>query len=145
MHGSGLSVDVAASAANRLSLQSPNDNSSLDSVLPITVEPIDPPCYMTLHEPEDIQLLVVNHSDKAINIQIQMRSNQMKGLCICGKSFQNLGEIRSSGGSCVIPIKVLPIEAGLFQLGGCVIVDLLSGREIAQPPLFHVFVESPNQ
>lgn len=114
-------------------------------MLPVTVEPIDPQSYMNLYEPQDVQLLVVNHSEKALNIQLQMRSNLMKGLRICGKSFQNLGEIRSSGGSCVITIKILPIQAGLFQLNGCVILDLVSGREIPQPPLFHVFVESSGQ
>ena len=113
---------------------------SLDSLLPVTVEPIEPPTYLTLFEAKDVQLLVVNHSDKTLNLQIQMRLSDMKGVKVCSKSFQNLGEVKASGGSCIAPIKILPVEAGLFRLQGCVILDLFSGREIVQPALFNAFV-----
>lgn len=66
VHGSGLSVDVAASAANRSTNQNATKESSgaLDSLFPVSVEPIDPPTYMNLFVPQEVQLLVVNHSGK---------------------------------------------------------------------------------
>jgi len=144
VHGSGLSVDIAASAANRSTNQNITKESpgALDFLFPVSVEPIDPPTYMDLFVPQEVQLLVVNHSDKAMNLQIQMDSSKMSGLKVCGASFRNLGEIRQCGGSCVVSMKIIAFEgAGFFKCQGCSIVDVNSGREIIQPSLFSVFVE----
>lgn len=57
VHGSGLSVDVAAAAVQRLSSNRRSSNesgTSLDVLLPVTVESISPPSKM--------KLLVENHS-----------------------------------------------------------------------------------
>eukprot|EP00591_Stephanopyxis_turris_P012617 CAMPEP_0195508432 /NCGR_PEP_ID=MMETSP0794_2-20130614/1638_1 /TAXON_ID=515487 /ORGANISM="Stephanopyxis turris, Strain CCMP 815" /LENGTH=461 /DNA_ID=CAMNT_0040635385 /DNA_START=51 /DNA_END=1436 /DNA_ORIENTATION=- len=141
VHGSGLSVDAAAAAANRSAHHSSDPGSvGLDEVLPVTVEPIDPPSTMALAVPEEVQLLIVNHSDKPMNLQLQMRLAHMKGVVVCGPSFINLGEISPSGGSSVVGVRLVPLVAGLFRTQGCFIVDLTSGKEIPQPPLFHVFV-----
>jgi len=164
VHGSGLSVDVAASAANKSTNTSSADPAydsstntsttiSLDEVLPITVEPINPPTTMKLGIPTKVQLLVVNHqqeqpsqeqNDKDMNIQIQLRSQHMSGVVICGSSYKNLGSIPSCGGSVVTTVCFVPLVAGLFRVQGCYVVDLISGREIEQPPLFHVFVQKDN-
>lgn len=141
VHNSGLSVDVAAVAAKKSSTHSSMNKNDLDSILPVTVEPIDPPTIMTLYKPQEINLLVVNHSERSINLQLQMHLDQMKGVQICGNSFQNLGEVRPSGGSCVVPIKIIAFQNGLFKLRGCVVYDLDSGREIIQPNLFDIFVK----
>lgn len=59
VHGSGLSVDVAAAAVQRLSSNGRSSNesgTSLDVLLPVTVESISPPSKM--------KLLVENHSSR---------------------------------------------------------------------------------
>ena len=123
---------------------------SLDEVLPITVEPINPPNTMKLGIPTKVQLLIVNHQqttndpDKEMNIQIQLRSQHMSGVVICGSSYKNLGNIPSCGGSVVTTVCFVPLVAGLFRVQGCYVVDLISGMEIVQLPLFHVFVEKDN-
>lgn len=145
VHGSGLPVDVAVSAANNQSASSTapdgTENNSLDEILPVTVEPIDPPLTMELGKPQKVQLLVVNHSNKTMNLQLQMRLSHMDGVVVCGSSFQNLGNIEPNGKSCVIGIRLLPLLAGLFRVQGCWIVEMTTAREIPQPPLFHVFVQ----
>mmetsp|Transcript_314 Transcript_314/g.414 ORF Transcript_314/g.414 Transcript_314/m.414 type:complete len:426 (-) Transcript_314:43-1320(-) len=148
VHGSGLSVDAAAAAANRSASHadgSAGPGGSLDELLPVTVEPIDPPTSMELAVSREVQLLIVNHSEKAMNLQLQMRLPQMSGVVICGSSFKNLGEVPPSGGSCVVSIRLVALVAGLFRAQGCCIVDLTSGREMPQPPLFNVFVEKADE
>ena len=137
VHRSGLSVDVATAAARRI----PLERNPLLAQLPVTVEPIDPPSRLKLNVPEEVQFLVVNHSVQPMNLQFQLRLNQMSGLVVCGPSFRSLGEIPPNGGSTVVEARLLSLAAGLVQVQGCVVVDLVSGREIHQPPLFHVLVE----
>ena len=141
VHGSGLSVDVAAASAQRSSSSSGQGNGSLDEILPVTVEPIDPPSTMRLSVPEKISLLVVNHSSQAMNLQIQMRLPRMSGVVVCGPSFVTLGSVPPSGGSCTIDFRLVALVAGLFSVSGCFIVDLITGMEVEQPVLFDVFAK----
>eukprot|EP00562_Extubocellulus_spinifer_P001703 CAMPEP_0178487432 /NCGR_PEP_ID=MMETSP0696-20121128/9321_1 /TAXON_ID=265572 /ORGANISM="Extubocellulus spinifer, Strain CCMP396" /LENGTH=539 /DNA_ID=CAMNT_0020115129 /DNA_START=39 /DNA_END=1658 /DNA_ORIENTATION=+ len=145
VHRSGLSVDAAAAAANRMARdQAPSQQqggASLDKILPVTVEPIDPPSHLELGKPVEIKLLVVNHSSEPMRLQLQMRLAQMSGVVVCGLSFKNLGEVSPSGGSSVVDVRVVALVTGLFYVQGCSVVDLTTGREVAQPPLFNVFVE----
>jgi hypothetical protein len=139
VHGTGLSVDVAKVAASRAAGK-PIEN--LDELLPVTVEPLQPPSSMTLALPQEVKFLIVNHSTKPMDLQLQFRLNHMSGIAVCGKSFKNLGEVPANGGSIVECMRFLPLVAGLLRVQGCCIVDLTSGKEIAQPPLFNVFVDS---
>ena len=139
VQGTGLSVDVAKVAASRAAGK-PVGN--LDELLPVTVEPLQPPSSMTLASPQEVKFLIVNHSTKPMDLQLQFRLNHMSGVAVCGKSFKNLGEVPANGGSVVESIRLLPLVAGLLRVQGCCIVDLTSGKEIAQPPLFNVFVDS---
>lgn len=139
VHDSGLSVDVAATAANRAAGKARSD---LDQILPVTVEPVDPPKTMKLAQPDAVQFLVVNHSSKPMKLQFQFRLNQMSGVAVCGTSFKNLGEIDPNGGSIVVEAKLIALVAGLLRVQGCCILDLSTSQEIPQPPLFHVYVES---
>jgi len=152
VHRSGLSVDVAAASASGNSIGS-NNTPPLAAQFPVTVEPIDPLARVTLNVPFTVQLLVVNHSHQALQLQLQMALAHMKqsnggttgGLVVCGHSFQNLGEIQANGGSTVTTIQLLPLAAGLMKVDGCTVVDLASGREIQQPPLFTVFVDGSSE
>jgi hypothetical protein len=147
VHGSGLSVDVAASAAERSAAShAPSEISTvktLDAIFPITVEPIDPPEKMKIgdNKPITVQLLVVNHSSKVQNLQLQMRLPLMKGVVVCGQSWKNLGEIQPDGGSEVVSISLIAMSPGFFFVKGCFVVNLNTGMEIKQPSLFSIFVE----
>lgn len=142
VHGSGLSVDVAAMAANRSAKPGSQDPKSLDRLLPVTVEPIDPPTSLALATPQEVQFLVVNHSSRPMSLQLQFRLNQMTGVAVCGQSFKNLGEVAPNGGSCIMGVRFVALVAGLLGVQGCYVVDLATAQEIAQPPLFSVFVQS---
>jgi hypothetical protein len=146
VQGNGLSVDVATAAASQQANPNPLNQNSLDKLLPVTVEPIDPPNHMQLSVPQEIYFLVVNHSSSSMTIQLQFHLDHMKGLAICGPSFKNLEDVPGSGGSTTVAMRFVALEAGLLRLSGCCIVDLASGREVPQPPLFNVLVEKrPNQ
>mmetsp|Transcript_20867 Transcript_20867/g.45223 ORF Transcript_20867/g.45223 Transcript_20867/m.45223 type:complete len:489 (-) Transcript_20867:3172-4638(-) len=144
VHRSGLSVDVAAASAERSLSGQRNNQGSLDETLPVTVEPIDPPSSMKLSVPETVSLLIVNHSSKPMNLQIQMRLSDMTGVVVCGPSFVNLGAVPPSGGSCTIDVRLVALVAGLFAVQGCYIVDMSSGMELQQPALFDIFVKPPD-
>jgi hypothetical protein len=97
---------------------------------------------MLVGEPVDIQVLIVNHSSKPLNLQLQMRLPLMKGVVVYGQSFKNLSMIQPNGGSIVSNICLIAMVPGLFCVGGCYIVDLNSGMEIKQPNLLSVLVEA---
>jgi hypothetical protein len=142
VHGSGLSVDVAASAASRASNRKGNTVERALDLLPVTVEPIDPPSQMELAKPQQVQFLVVNHSSQPMNLQLQMRLSYMSGIAVCGLSYNNLGQVPGSGGSCIVEVRLIALVAGLLRVQGCCVVELTTGQEIPQPPLFNVFVEN---
>lgn len=141
VQSSGLSVDVAAASAQRSSFG--RGHGSLDEMLPVTVEPIDPPSALVLSVPQKISLLVVNHSSQAMNLQIQLRLSRMSGIVVCGPSYITLGSVPPSGGSCTIDFRLVALVAGLFSVSGCFIVDLTTGMEVEQPVLFDVFAKLP--
>ena len=148
MHGSGLSVDVATAAAKRAASTDPipSKASSLENVLPVTVEPIDPPKRLHVGVPQPVQFLVVNHSNKDMALQLQFQFEHMgTELMVCGPSYINLGDIPGSGGSASATVRFLSLCAGLHRVQGCCIVDLNTEQRVPQPPLFSVLVEEPEQ
>ena len=144
LQGSGLSVDVATASAQRLANPQKNPN-SLDKLLPVTVEPVNPPNQMALAQPKEVQFMVVNHSSEAMTLQLQFRLEYMTGLTICGSSYKNIEQLPASGGSTTVSMNFIALEPGLTRLMGCCVLDLASGTEIPQPPLFNVMVNKPQQ
>jgi trafficking protein particle complex subunit 13 len=153
VRGSGLSVDVATSAGNRRTVTTTGDTSvppisptkakatSLDKLLPVTVEPIDPPSRMELGVPHQVRFLVVNHSHQNMTIQLQFHLQHMtKGLIVCGPSFTNLDDVPGFGGSASVALKFLALQPGLLRVQGCSVLDLATGLQVPQPPLFNVLV-----
>eukprot|EP00956_Cyclotella_meneghiniana_P026706 scaffold58406_cov43-Cyclotella_meneghiniana.AAC.3 len=70
-----MSVDVAAAAVQRLSSNRRSSNesgTSLDVLLPVTVEPIFPPPKMKLSNLQKVSVLVVNHLSRPMTLQLQM-------------------------------------------------------------------------
>lgn len=137
------------------------------SMIVVTVEPIDPPSRVILQEPVTVQFLIVNHSVQTMPLQLQFHNNtsgtttaaapkapsctslapapleihpQHGCLAVSGPSFQNVGDIPGQGGSTVVPVTFLPLYTGLCRVQSCSVLDLASGREILQPPLFTTFV-----
>lgn len=165
VYRSGLTIDVAASAAS-LARTNPNHSNipknmirSLANQYPITIEPIEPPSTMKLHTPQTISFLIVNHTEQNVSIQVQFRhhnanmvsssssaSSSMSitpSLQVCGNhSYYNIEDIPGNGGSKMIShIQFMPLyTTGLCTLMGCIIMDLITGQEIIQPPLFTTYV-----
>lgn len=146
VQGSGVSVDVAAAAAKRAAANGVLPFQAPDQLLPITVEPIRPPTRMELSVPHPVQFLIMNHTSNPVTLQLQFRfdKQQQEGLAICGHSFKSLGELGPNGGCTVVNMQIMAVSSGLLRLHGCYVVDLTTDREIAQPPLFDVFVDSSN-
>eukprot|EP00980_Cylindrotheca_fusiformis_P017614 scaffold5517_cov135-Cylindrotheca_fusiformis.AAC.44 len=139
LRGSALSADVAKSAASR-NADARTEQFSLHQLLPVTVEPIDPPTSVRLGAPFHVQFLVVNHSENYMSIQLQFRLDMMNGLSVCGPSFKNLDEVAGNGGNATVSVRFVAFNAGLLKLCGCCVADLASGETIAQPPLFNTLV-----
>jgi hypothetical protein len=147
VQGSGLSLDVAAVAAARVANSSRKDmdRNALDLLLPVTVEPINPPNCMQLGVPYPVEFLIVNHSDRYLTLQLQFRLELMKGVSVCGPSFKNLEEIPGGGGTTTVEVRFIALSAGILQLRGCCIVDLATGLAVPQPPLFNTFVRAEEE
>jgi trafficking protein particle complex subunit 13 len=129
LYKTGWTVDIAAAAATART-------SSASLPLPVTVEPIDPDTALVLHVPTTVQFLVVNHSPNSMTLQLQMRST--RSMAIAGSVFTNLGEIAGNGGSIVTSVKLMALSTGLLRVENCIVVELVSGREMVQPPLYNV-------
>lgn len=144
VQGSGLSVDVASSAARRAAANGVLPYQAPDLMLPVTVEPIRPPTRMKVAVPQEVQFLVMNHTKNTLALQLQFRfeKQQDEGLSICGHSFRSLGDVSPQGGCTVVSMKITAVSSGLLRLHGCYVVDLATDREFPQPPLFDVFVDS---
>jgi trafficking protein particle complex subunit 13 len=139
-----LSVDVATMAAARAANPSSRNvhPGALDLLIPVTVEPINPPKRLKLGIPFAVKFLIVNHSDKYLTLQLQFQTEHMKGILVCGPSFTNLEEVAGNGGSLTVVLKFIALTPGLLQLRGCNVVDLATGHSIPQPPLFNAFAEA---
>jgi hypothetical protein len=150
--GSGLSVDIAAQATARAAKSAhasvknttnaigAENQRALDLMFPVTVEPINPPKELQVGIPFDIEFLVVNHSNQFMSTQLQFRSELMKGISVCGPSSKNLEEIPGNGGNATVLVRFIALSAGLAQLTGCYIVNLVTGQSIPQPPMLNMMV-----
>jgi trafficking protein particle complex subunit 13 len=146
VHRSGWTVDVAAAAAAAANAAQIRTNASTPSPLVVTVEPIDPPSRVPWHVPVTVQFLIVNHSEPHLTLQFQFNPSRMDpGLVVTGSTCQTLGEVPGNGGSIVVPVCFLPLQAGLLYAKGCSVVDLASGQEMIQPPLFATFAEKDTE
>ena len=133
VHRSGLAVDVAVATTAR---------TPLGDRIPVTVDPIDPPPRMRLNVPCEVQFLVVNHSNQPLSVQLQFSPADMAGIVVCGTCYKNVGELGRDGGSTVATIRFMPLAGGLFSVRGCAVKDMVTGREMVQPPLFTAFVDT---
>lgn len=138
IHGSGISLDVARDASYSTD-SNPSNTKSLSNILPITVEPINPPQHLILAQPQTLTLLITNHSKKSKNLQLQFRMHFMSGAVICGPSFLNLGVLKENA-SKQMNVRIVALVAGLFKCQGCFVVDLDSGLEVPMMSLFQLFV-----
>ena len=152
IEGSSLSADIATQAAARAAkstnavlesatnINCGDSQSALDLMLPITVEPRNPPREVQVGIPFDIDFLVVNHSGQFMSPQLQFRSELMKAISVCGPSFKNLEDIPGNGGSTTVMLRFIALSAGLTRLTGFSVMDLASGKSVPQPPMLNMMV-----
>ena len=106
----------------------------------VTVDPLSPPEKMRLNIESTVTLRLTNHGPSPVDASLHLRLKGMSGVVVSGPSCQGVGSI-PPGGSADVAVRLLGIVAGLCQVSGCFVVDAITGKEIAQPPLFNVLVE----
>ncbi|EWM26215.1 Protein of unknown function DUF974 [Nannochloropsis gaditana] len=80
-----------------------------------------------------------NNTDKDIWLQVQFHLDAMQGVYITGKSFQNAGQVRSHGTQNLL-FHFLPLMAGLHDVKGITILDMVTAQEYHQDRLCQVMV-----
>lgn len=110
---------------------------------PVTVQALDSPACAQLGVPFEAQILVTNHSEQEMSLQLQFHVEHMRGITVCG-SFRNQQDLHGRGGSAVVSVTFLPLAAGLHMLSGCAVVDLNHGVSFSQPPLAQILVGCPS-
>ena len=139
---SGMSRDAATSESAGV-VNPIFDSRPLSQLLPVTVEPIDPPQRVELGVPFKVHFSVTNHSEREMALQLQFNLDYMMGITVCGTSFMNLQELEGQGGSTAMCVSFLPLATGILKLTGCNIVDLDRGQSFPQPPLAQIYVHEP--
>ena len=84
-----------------------------------------------------------NRTARAMELQLQFHLERMGGVVVAGVAFRSLGRM-SPGASATCEVTLLPVAAGLHALRGCVVVDMQSAQEFAQPSLGDVLVDAPD-
>ena len=114
--------------------------STPDLMLPVTIEPINPPKEVHVGIPFDVEFKVVNRSHQFISAQLLFRLEQMKGVSVCGPSSKNLEEIPGNGGNASVLFRFIALTSGLVQLAGCYVMNLATEQTMRQPPLLNLMV-----
>jgi len=72
-------------------------------------------------------------------VQVQFHLESMQGVYVNGRSFQNVGLIPARSKK-PFSIQLLPLMAGLHEVKGLTIVDMVTAQEYAQNKLCEVLV-----
>lgn len=86
------------------------------------------PKTTTIGLPYAVKLKVMNHSRTTMDLQLQLRKDDMKGVFCSSTAHLSLGMMDPST-SKVVVVEVLPLLVGLQELHGIVVVDRLTQRE----------------
>jgi len=133
-HRTGLTINASADVVKNGFTTAPK----------VTVEAIDPPSRIIINHTVQINLLVKNHSSVDVNAIVELRRRGMQGVVVSGQSVQPT-QVLKPGGVVIVTFNVLGLVAGLCVVGGCVVVDTVTGGELVQPPLFSMFVERKDE
>lgn len=92
-------------------------------------------------ELEHCMAVITNMTDRPLQLQLQFPMEDMVGVHIHGRSVRNLGEV-GPGKEHRCPIDLLPLVAGLHELKGCVVMDMMTAQAYPQGKLCDILVES---
>eukprot|EP00624_Nannochloropsis_granulata_P004144 evm.model.NODE_30790_length_18481_cov_18.195553.6 len=80
-----------------------------------------------------------NNTEKDLWLQVQFHLDAMQGVYVTGKSFQNAGLVPARGTQ-RLTFQLLPLMAGLHDVKGVMILDLVTAQEFQQERLCEVVV-----
>lgn len=80
-----------------------------------------------------------NNTEKDLWLQVQFHLDTMQGVYVTGKSFQNAGLVPAHGTQ-RLTFQLLPLMAGLHDVKGLIILDLVTAQEFQQERLCEVMV-----
>ena len=80
-----------------------------------------------------------NNSEKDLWLQVQFHLDAMQGVYVTGKSFQNAGLVPARETQ-RLTFQLLPLMAGLHDVKGVTILDLVTAQEFQQERLCEVMV-----
>lgn len=85
---------------------------------------------------------LANNSEKDLWLQVQFHLDAMQGVYVTGKSFQNAGLVPAHS-TTALTFQLLPLMAGLHDVKGITILDLVTSQEHQQERLCEVMVVRP--
>ena len=94
----------------------------------IEVVALNLPKTTTIGLPFVAKLEVMNHSRTTMDLQLQLRKEDMKGIFCSSTAHLSLGMMDPSTSKAVV-VELLPLLMGLQELKGIVVVDRLTQRE----------------
>ena len=85
------------------------------------------------------QCALANNTERDLWLQVQFHLEAMQGVYVTGKAFQNAGLVPAHTKR-PLAFQLLPLMAGLHDVKGVTIVDLVSAQEFHQDRLCEVMV-----
>lgn len=85
------------------------------------------------------QCALVNNTERDLWLQVQFHLEAMQGVYVTGKAFQNAGLVPAHTKR-PLAFQLLPLMAGLHEVKGVTIVDLVTSQEFLQERLCEVMV-----
>lgn len=85
------------------------------------------------------QCAVVNNTERDLWLQVQFHLEAMQGVYVTGKAFQNAGLVPAHTKR-PMAFQLLPLMAGLHEVKGVTIVDMVTSQEFHQDRLCEVMV-----
>lgn len=102
-------------------------------------EPLAPDSLLVQGQVYTAKCALLNNSDKDLWLQVQFHLDGMQGVYILGKSFQNAGLVPAHASKPLV-FQLLPLMAGLHDIKGVTILDLVTSQEFNQDRLCEVMV-----
>lgn len=85
------------------------------------------------------QCALANNTERDLRLQVQFHLEAMQGVYVTGKAFQNAGLVPAHSKR-PLAFQLLPLMAGLHEVKGVTIVDLVTAHEFHQDRLCEVMV-----
>ncbi|KAJ1462478.1 hypothetical protein M885DRAFT_505359 [Pelagophyceae sp. CCMP2097] len=117
------------------------DENAQPKIVDVQLRDLPPRRILHLGVVTTVMCVIFNRSDRDLSLQLQWRLDGMpSGVAVDGDAFQSLGVVKAKTSVSRL-VRLLPLQAGLFSLTGCAVVDLTSAMEFPQSALADVLVE----